>query len=532
MKALPVLAAVTLLHGIAAAGKTTTAPAVSAGQWVVLTVPALRSAIEPLCEARRKEGFRVIVVETTDVSTSDTLKAGRGEELAARIRAICGSQQESSYVLLVGSYVLSGDNEGWRGYLPPLRGTIARTKGEPTDNGYGLPADDGVPVVAVGRLPAGTPEETRGMVAKTLADQGQGRPGFWKRRMTVLAGAPSYNLVVDALVDKLAMSYFAEIPPCWYGRAIYQNAASPFCFPADRLREQATRYLNEGQGLIVYAGHSAADGFWGTFAREDWAALRMGNRGGVFVTTGCHGCEIAGRSDEGYGITAMRNPQGPAAVVGANGVSDAAMSMLVAEGALRHLPDTRESNRLGDYWLAVKKHLSRGTINPAVYYALDHVDGDPAIPLPIKRKEHLERYVLLGDPAMRFPSMPAHIEMKVRGRLLPGEELGITASVGSDLQEATGRLTLERTLGSEATDLARMPKDADGEQLAGVMQANHFKANRFIVAETPIRVSRNELAAMIRVPPSIAWPRLIVRLYLATDSTDGMAVEVLAIPPN
>jgi len=47
-------------------------------QWIVVTAPAFRKAVEPLCEHRKAQGLRVVVVQTADVLTAKEI-AGRGD---------------------------------------------------------------------------------------------------------------------------------------------------------------------------------------------------------------------------------------------------------------------------------------------------------------------------------------------------------------------------------------------------------------------------------------------------------------------
>jgi len=84
--------------------------------------------------------------------------------------------------------------------LPALSGDAGRMKGQPSDIGYGCLDDGRLPSVAVGRFPARTEEEARGLVAKTLAYERATKPGQWRRRLTILAGIPAYNPLVDRMV--------------------------------------------------------------------------------------------------------------------------------------------------------------------------------------------------------------------------------------------------------------------------------------------------------------------------------------------
>ncbi len=163
--------------------------------------------------------------------------------------------------------------------LPPLVGTISRMKGQPNDNGYGCLKEDRLPTVAVGRFPARTEEEAKAMVRKTLEFERDRLPGTWRRRLTVFAGIPAYNPLVDKFVESLATARFDRIDPAWTGRAIYHNTQSRFCVPDHLLQKQALQYVQEGQAFILYLGHSNPEGFYGGPAhyldRGDWAGLKI-----------------------------------------------------------------------------------------------------------------------------------------------------------------------------------------------------------------------------------------------------------------
>src|SRR5262249_5391528 len=151
--------------------------------------------------------------------------------------------------------------------LPPLRGTTSRMKGQPSDNGYGCLDDDLLPTVAIGRFPARTVEEAQQMVQKTLMFERDDQPGEWRRQLTILAGVPAFNPIVDKLVEGLALARFERLDPSWSGRAIYHNAQSRFCVPDDRLHDCALEYVQTGQALTLYLGHSGPDGFYAGKAR-------------------------------------------------------------------------------------------------------------------------------------------------------------------------------------------------------------------------------------------------------------------------
>lgn len=76
-------------------------------QWIVVTAPAFRKVIEPLCQQRKNQGLRVVIVQTTDVLNHEDIRAGRAEKLRERVNQLCSDHKGRSYVLLVGALSVS-----------------------------------------------------------------------------------------------------------------------------------------------------------------------------------------------------------------------------------------------------------------------------------------------------------------------------------------------------------------------------------------------------------------------------------------
>jgi hypothetical protein len=333
--------------------------------WIVVTAPTYRDAIQPLCDHRKDQGLAVTVVETSDILGKKEILAGDSDKLREHINKLCKDTKGPSYVLLVGAVDAGTLDDAEAKVLPPLRGTTGRMKSRPSDNGYGCFGKELNPAVAVGRFPAHSVDEARQMVAKTLAYEKDAKPGEWKRRMTVLAGAPAFNPAVDKLVEELAIARLGKLDPSWSGKAIYANAQSRFCLPDDLLRKRATSYVEEGQALVLYLGHSNAEGFAagadGFMDRADWSKINIQRGPGIFATFGCNGCQLTDEDrHEGYGIAAMRNPHGPVAVLGSHGICFAAMVQLASDGLFQSLCGAKPPERLGDAWLRLRESLAKG----------------------------------------------------------------------------------------------------------------------------------------------------------------------------
>jgi hypothetical protein len=504
-------------------------------QWIVVTAPAFRDAVEPLCVHRKTEGLRVVVVQTTDVLSDAEVRAGEAGKLREHVNKLCRDHQGTSYVLLVGAVEAGKLDDAGKKVVPALAGSAGRMKGQPSDNGYGCLGDDRLPAVAVGRFPARTEDEARAIVRKTLDAERDRLPGTWRRRLTVLAGAPSFNPLVDKLVEGLAMARFDRIDPTWTGRVIYHNVHSHFCVPDPMLQKQALQYIQEGQAFTLYLGHSNPEGFYGGAShfldRGDWAQLRIARGPGVFVTFGCNGCQLRGSDGEGYGVAAVRNPGGPVAVLGSHGICFGAMVQLAAVGLFESTFTGQVPERLGAAWLALKAGLAKGKIDDVTYKMLDKVDGDAKIPQATQRQEHLEMFVLLGDPALRLPAVAADIELQTDDKVSAANPLTVRGTVPTRLAGAKVQLTLERTAGSAPAELERPPKEPGplGKVKDRVMLANHERANRFVLATAECEVRDGRFEAKLEVPAKLPWKRVLLRTYAATEKEESLAVLILPV---
>ncbi len=503
-----------------------------APQWVVVAAPGFRNAVQPLADHRKGDGFHVVQVLTTDVLSADEIRAGDGRKLRVRVNKLCRDYDGPSYVLLVGAVEPVRPEDAERTVVPALDGGVGRMKGQPSDNGYGCLDDGHQPTVPVGRFPARTEPEAIRMVRKTLAYEADDRPGEWRHRLTVLAGIPAYNPLVDRMVEALAFARFDKLDPSWTGRAIYSNPSSRFSVPDDQLRDQARKYVEGGEAWTLYLGHSNAEGLWGGGApyldRDDWATLKIARGAGVFATFGCNGCQLKGAHGEGYGVAAMRNPDGPVAVIGSHGICFAAMVQLATDGLVKGAFAGKGPERLGAAWLAIKAGLAKGDIDDLSFAMLDAVDGDSRIPQATQRLEHLEMFTLLGDPALKLAATPADLTLKTDDAAAPGATIVIHGTAPARLNGGRVHVVAERPVSSTPTDLEALPKDPGPERDRAVMR-NHERANRFTVAEAEATVKDGRFEAKLELPAKLPWERLNIRAYAATDKQEALGVLALDV---
>lgn len=503
-------------------------------QWIAVVAPDLESAARPLAEHRRAEGHRVILL----VGGKDLPAPGAGEAASAardRIAALSRGHEGTSRVLILGAIATRPDSPIAGSTWPPVPGTTARMRGQPSDNGYGQPADDLAPAVAVGRLPARSPEEASAMVRKTIAFDRRTAPGDWKRRVTVLAGSPSYGAFVDSMVERMAFAELERLDPIWSGRVIYQHPASPYGLPSGELKRVTKAYLEEGQALCVYLGHSGWWGFWSRppWTHVDWSSIRVTEAAGagLFATFGCFGAQQGVSDRDGYAIAAVRNPHGPLAACGSHGECWAAMATLMARGLLEAPLEDEPPARLGDIWLAMKRHLARGAISGMLYAMLDRVDGDPSTPQAIQRREHQEMFVLLGDPALRWPSVPGDLDLEPLRPTPPGGSLTVRGELPARLAGARLEIWLERRPSAAPPGLPDLPAQLTGVDRDRRRLERHRAANRAVLAERVLEGVRGSFSASVAVPAAARAAGLRLRVRASTAGAEAMVVREVEVAP-
>jgi hypothetical protein len=252
--------------------------------------------------------------------------------------------------------------------------------------------------------------------------------------------------------------------------------------------------------------------------------------GGVFVTFGCLGCRLKGKAGEGYGVSAMRNKDGPAAVFGSHGVCFAAMCQLAADGLFERAFVGGLPGRLGECQLAALEGLARGKIDFLTYRMLDAVDGDPKIPQATQRREHLEMFLLLGDPALCLPRVKEDIDIEAPTRFKPGGTVTIKGTVPERCRGGRIEASLDRTAGTAPEGLEAVPKkDAPGYYKA--VMSNYYKANDFRVAHCWETLKGDTFRITLKVPEKPAFKRLNLRVRCHNGTEEAFFFRRLEVEP-
>jgi hypothetical protein len=519
------------------AGLGLTAETVESDHWIVITPSGLRKAIEPLCEHRQQEGFEVSIVEAEEIYKSKDKTVDQSEAIRDYLRGIYTKTEGYVYVLLVGA--VRPPDKADEDTFPFLPGQIGRMENKPCDLRYVVDTDLKSPKAILGRLPGRSSEEIERMVDKILRYEQSAPAGPWKYRLSVMASNPGGRTWIEKslsgmFVQMMGQDSLSRINPYWCVDGFIHVVGSEFYVPDNQLPSRAKSLLEAGQVFSFYLGHSGpsclgSDGIE-FLNQEDWTNLNISNRQGVFFTCGCYACSISksGQSD-GYALTAMRNPQGPVAVIGAYGESYAAIGQLAFGGMLECLSRAEPPQRLGDYWLSVQKGIAEGHMDPVMFNLFDTVDGSRgATTLDFQRLEHLEMWMLLGDPATRIPLSASDVEFTVSKLNNSDDTLQIKGTASTQYEGGIVQVTIEKTL--------RKPKElfVSGDENVSVSTAPWlgvagYVNGAYILYKTEVAVEKGVFSGELKLPEIASPAEIIVRVYVTNGHQDAMNIEILEL---
>lgn len=343
-------------------------------EYLVIAPDELAEAAEGLAALRRGQGLSARVVTLSEIYND----FGGGLATPHALRDFLGYayrrwQPAPRYAVLVGNGSLDyrdlmglGDN-----LMPPF---LAQTPNGlyAADNSYGdVEGGDGVPEIAVGRLPVLTPDELQTVIDKIAAYEAAS--GDWRNRVVMVADDPDRSADFGADSDRVA----AQIPSGYQVQDI--DLAET---PAAQARTALLDALKAGAWWVNYIGHGASDRLAaeGLLVNGDVTGLNNGARLPVVTALTCTVSRFEAPGYAALGELLVLQPDGGAIAVWApTGLSLNSQAAVLNELLFKEVFGGN-AERLGD----------------AVRAALGEYQKVVELPYLVSV------YTLLGDPALRL----------------------------------------------------------------------------------------------------------------------------------
>jgi len=349
---------------------------------VVVHADLTGASLNHLVAERRSEGRQVKVVDVASIYrrwSSGNVSANAIRQYISWASANLGVRQ----VLLVGGDTfdyrnrLRGSRRGTaRSLIPTLYAPASgRMRHEPADPLFGDVDGDGMPEIAIGRLPVQTEEELALMVEKTLGFASVVDPQA--ALFVSAATSPGEDYSFSQQAQLLAQT----IPDYWNSTVLSLDEQSP-----ESLGQQFAMHLASGVALTTWIGPASAQG-WGSSDELSAGSLQAAADGGLPTVVNQIGCCSAWIVDPRRQSLAHQwligRASGAAAVFGTGARVDRAVEEALSRELIIALVD--DGLTVGDALLQAKRALV-GQFDATLL------------------RQAASAYLLLGDPGMRLPA--------------------------------------------------------------------------------------------------------------------------------
>ncbi len=313
---------------------------------------------------------------------------------------------------------------------------------------------DGVPDLAIGRIPADNVAEARTMLGRVVAYENNTDFGPWRRRVNIVAGVGGFGFFQDAAIEMVTTKFLKDlVAPSYDLHVTFGNPTSPFCPPPASIRDVTLERFNEGALIVAYIGHGSRGRL--DRVRYKGKRYRIMTEDDAYELKARHGAPIAyfcacstGHFDgapDSLAEVVLKQPQGPVAILAASRVSMPYANGILSKEIMEAMFQDRVST-IGEVLQRAKVRLAKPKPQDRTrqYMELMAFAYKPsAKDRKIEREENLWLFNLLGDPAMRLPH-PKRAKITASKRTTIG--LPLTLTIESPIAgESTVELLAERT---------------------------------------------------------------------------------------
>lgn len=521
---------------------------------LVVCPPALEEALQPWLDYRSAQGHGIRLVHP-----------GRNAAAIKRQVREVASAHPVRFLVLVGDALdPNGINRQLATPTDYVPSTIVRHFGsEPeiaTDNSYSDIDDDNVPDLAIGRLPAGSPEELASLIGKIIEYERE-PSGIWQRQINFVAGTGGFGSVTDGVIEKASRGIISELIPCEYSISLtWGDWSSAYCPDPRKFSETTIDRLNDGCQFWVYMGHGRPEGLdyvrtpaggYPMLRKDDMRHLQCMKGKPVALMLACY----TGAFDHPEKCLAeelVQHPGGPIAVVCSSRVATPYGMSVFALGMMEGYFADNRTLTLGELVLNSKKRLfSSGETKPPVptrglivdepvepqsdlvkrhqeFRQLVRALGEAFSPtgprLDEEASEHAHLFHLLGDPLLRM-NRPESIPMQAEIDSEDGKTVVIRGTA-----PRSGKLVVELELARDrlpVRNVRREDFDTSPHSLEEY-QKTYEQANSRLLASSLVQVEAGEFETRLELPQS-ARGRCLIRGTLMETDSGGVALGAASL---
>lgn len=381
----------------------------------------------------------------------------------------------------------------------------------PTDNFYAdvIQDADGLPDIAVGRIPARTIEDARMALKKVKAYEAAAE-GEWMRNLTFFAGEGRFGAQIDKLLEGIFIRFAEKIAQPYAVRMTYANINSEYAYVPRKFSQKVIEEANSGAVLLTYLGHGSYDRLDNMYVevegkRVRYPILTSEDVAQFNIPDGKLPVMMIIACDTGY----MDHPQGclaeeicftekaPVAVIASSRNSHPYSNTLLQKEMVNQVTGVKPET-LGQAFMDTKRELilaqdpDRRSLDMMTMLLMSAAERAEL------NRSHLSMYNLTGDPGLRLKLPGLELGAKLGGDGITGKN----SSEGFTLQVTTDEkleLETEAWIECRRSTLANPVKEYDKAALTGGDEKARDKAEDIIASNHAI--ANNKLIAKIKLTP-------------------------------
>ena len=498
-------------------------PPPTAPNYLVLADDSLADAAHAHATWRATTGMRPRVLAVSDIAPGQASAGGVRAALLPELMSMRDALPSGAplYLVLFGDAPAPG--EGAEGRIPAAEceNDTPGAGGCLTDNRYGDLDGDGLPEVAVGRLPVGDGAAAAAMDAKLQAFESGSDLGVWDRRMSLYTGQANFGAQIDTLLEQAVLKGRTLVSLDFDVIGAYDSPDSAYYYTP--FEAKVVDLFNQGDLMVVYIGHGSTK--WTEGLTPDQIDLiHCAHRLPFLFLFACLTSDYADSSPSIAELVLARS-DGPISVVGATEVSHPYANAVLAYETQRAVMDLRPPTIGEAFRLSKRATIEHTDDFRAMLDAAAEMENIDTATQQTLLAQHVDLYNLLGDPATPMKYPVAEVEFDPPTGSVAQGPIHVTGRVPG-MGEGTALVTLEAERDTIIHDIDTVdPNNPD----PATVQANWAKAIDKVAVSVNVAVTGGTFAA------DLAWSGVLrsstwwVKVYAQDGAIDAIG-SVMAPP--
>jgi len=483
-------------------------PAVPADtDYLVVAAPGFEEVAAEFVSYRRDTGYRAAAVSVTELVGDEVTYEG----LVAEVHALLQRSRETLgeltplFLLLLGDVPVGLPAEACANLLGDCF----------TDNGYADLDGDNIPEVAVGRVPAGHPDQARQLLSRLRDHESSYEPGVWNRRLVLYTGEGGFGDVIDLALEAAVMEGLALLDPSFDVIGAYNNPDSAYYYTP--FEDKVVELVNAGSLAVIYIGHGGSTTQTG-LSTAQLDAIRCQHRQPFALFFACLNGDYIGEQDS-IAEALLKLDAGPIATFASSDLSHPYANGVLSYEVERAFFNSRPAT-IGE---ALREAKQQSMVNADSFRTrLDAATAFAGVFPPeqeLIRRQHLDLYNLFGDPAaaMQYPRSRVLIAPVLR--FGSGGSLRISGRApGLNTGRALISLETERNvIHGELQETEPGQPDYEAR-----VQANWATAIDKVIDAVEVQLANGRFDAWLELAPELDPTRTYnVKVYAWNEATDS-----------